>query len=202
MKVFSSTTHFDYDWEHVSTANWQKYSPWNEKSTHVIGVDTLSRHVDASTGIVRDLPGVSSCIILISKLQLRTERLITCQQSAPKWLTAILGSQDQSIVYEVSYVDPVSKRLTLCSQNMTWSDLLSVRETVIYTPAAHDPLSKTQFHQTAKITALCGGCRISRTRLKRLVLRGLERMPRRDGRALRWCWKEHGKFSQRRGRRL
>lgn len=53
MKVFSSTSHFDYDWEHVSTANWQKYSPWNEKSTHVIAVDTLSRHVDASTGIVR-----------------------------------------------------------------------------------------------------------------------------------------------------
>lgn len=53
MKVFSSTSHFDYDWEHVSTANWQKYSPWNEKSTHVIAVDTLSRHIDASTGIVR-----------------------------------------------------------------------------------------------------------------------------------------------------
>jgi hypothetical protein len=53
MKVFSSTSHFNYDWEHVSTANWQKYSPWNEKSTHVIAVDTLSRHVDPSTGIVR-----------------------------------------------------------------------------------------------------------------------------------------------------
>ncbi|KAE9961759.1 hypothetical protein BLS_001407 [Venturia inaequalis] len=139
MKVFSSTSHFGYDWEHVSTANWQKYSPWNEKSTHVIAVDTLSRHVDASTGI------------------LRTERLITCQQSAPRWLTAILGSQEQSIVYEVSYVDPVSKKLTLCSQNMTWSDLLSVRETVTYTPSPHNTVSSTQFHQTAKITALCGG---------------------------------------------
>ncbi|TID15605.1 gb [Venturia nashicola] len=139
MKVFSSTSHFGYDWEHVSTANWQKYSPWNEKSTHVIAVDTLSRHVDASTGI------------------LRTERLITCQQSAPRWLTAILGSQEQSIVYEVSYVDPLSKKLTLCSQNMTWSDLLSVRETVTYTPSPHNTVSSTQFHQTAKITALCGG---------------------------------------------
>lgn len=89
--------------------------------------------------------------------QLRTERLITCQQSAPRWLTAILGSQEQSIVYEVSYVDPVSKNLTLCSQNMTWSDLLSVRETVTYTPSPHNTTSSTQFHQTAKITALCGG---------------------------------------------
>jgi len=40
---------------------------------------------------------------------------------------------------------------------MTWSDLLSVRETVTYTPSPHDTTSSTQFHQTAKITALCGG---------------------------------------------
>lgn len=52
MKVFSSTSSFDYSWEEVSTANWRKYCPWNEKSTHVVGVDTLSRNVDAATGIV------------------------------------------------------------------------------------------------------------------------------------------------------
>jgi hypothetical protein len=52
MKVFQSTTSFDYDWEHVSIANWQKYSPWNEKTPHVIAVDTLSRHIDPATGIV------------------------------------------------------------------------------------------------------------------------------------------------------
>jgi hypothetical protein len=52
MKIFQSTTHYDYDWEHVSTANWQKYSPWNEKTPHVIAVDTLSRHVDAASGVV------------------------------------------------------------------------------------------------------------------------------------------------------
>jgi hypothetical protein len=53
MKVFSSTTSFDYSWDEVSTANWQKYSPWNEKTPHVVAVDTLSRTVDAATGIVR-----------------------------------------------------------------------------------------------------------------------------------------------------
>jgi hypothetical protein len=53
MKVFSSDCTFDYSWEEVSTANWRKYCPWNDKSTHVIAVDTVSRHVDPETGIVR-----------------------------------------------------------------------------------------------------------------------------------------------------
>lgn len=52
MKVFSSTCDFDYSWEEVSTANWRKYCPWNDKATHVVGVDTLSRTIDPSTGIV------------------------------------------------------------------------------------------------------------------------------------------------------
>jgi len=139
MKVFASTTDFDYSWEEVSTANWRKYSPWNKKTPHVIAVDTLSRTVDPETGI------------------LRTERLITCQQSAPKWLNSFLGGQDTSQVYETSYVDPKTKTVTMCSMNVTWSDLLSVRETVVYKPSPTSPNSMTQFEQHANITALCGG---------------------------------------------
>jgi len=139
MKVFSSTSDFEYSWEEVSTANWRKYCPWNKKTPHVIAVDTLSRTVDPETGI------------------LRTERLITCQQSAPKWLNSFLGGQDTSHVYETSYVDPKTKTVTMSSMNMTWSDLLSVRETVVYKPSPIDPNSKTRFEQQANITALCGG---------------------------------------------
>ncbi|KAL6703005.1 Phospholipid metabolism protein [Coniothyrium glycines] len=136
MKYFQQTVDFDYSWEEVSTSNWQKYGPWNEKTPHVIAVDTLSRSVDPATGI------------------LRTERLITCQQSAPKWVNAILGTEDTSMVYETSYVDPVAKKLTLCSMNMTMSDLINVRETCVYQPAS---TSSTRFTQRAEITALCGG---------------------------------------------
>ncbi|KAF2759604.1 MSF1-domain-containing protein [Pseudovirgaria hyperparasitica] len=139
MKVFSTTNEFDYSWEEVSTGNWRKYGPWNEKTPHVIAVDTLSRSVDPSTGI------------------LRTERLITCKQSAPKWLNTFLGGQDTSLVYETSYVDPKAKKVTMCSMNMTWSELLSVQETVIYKPSISAPNTKTQLEQTARITALCGG---------------------------------------------
>jgi hypothetical protein len=53
MKVFSTSSDFAYSWAEVTTANWQKYSPWNPKTPHVIAVDTLSRSVDPATGIVR-----------------------------------------------------------------------------------------------------------------------------------------------------
>lgn len=138
MKVFSNSVTFNYSWDEVSTANWQKYGPWNNKSEHVIAVDTLSRSVDAETGI------------------LRTERLITCKQSAPQWLQSIIGSMDESFVYEASYVDPANKTVTMVSQNLTWSNLVNVQEEVIYKPCGENGMH-TQFLQSARITALCGG---------------------------------------------
>jgi hypothetical protein len=137
MKVFSNTVTFNYSWDEVSTANWRKYCPWNKKSTHVVAVDTVSRSVDADTGI------------------LRTERLITCRQNVPEWLKSLLcGSIEESQVFEVSYVDPRNKTVTMVSTNMTWSNLINVQETVIYHPLNGQ---QTQFTQYAKITALCGG---------------------------------------------
>ena len=90
-------------------------------------------------------------------LQLRTERLITCRQPTPKWIQALLGGQETSLVYETSYVDVVARTVTMCATNMTWSDLISVRETVVYRPAAAAPQACTTMLQTAHIVALCGG---------------------------------------------
>ena len=45
----------------------------------------------------------------------------------------------------------------MSSPNLTWSNVLSVRETVIYKPSVFNPASITDFSQEAKITALCGG---------------------------------------------
>ncbi|KAK4158501.1 PRELI-like family-domain-containing protein [Chaetomidium leptoderma] len=137
MKVFSNSETFNYSWEEVSTANWRKYCPWNQKSTHVVAVDTISRTVDPATGI------------------LRTERLITCQQSAPDWLKKILGGcMDESQVFETSYVDPRTKTVTMVSANLTLSNLINVQETVVYRPVNDH---QTRFEQSAQITALCGG---------------------------------------------
>lgn len=92
---------------------------------------------------------------LTMQTQLRTERLITCRQSAPQWLQKILGSSDTSLVFETSYVDLGVKKVTMCSQNMTMNDLISVQETVIYRPAPRAGV--TVFEQHARVTALCGG---------------------------------------------
>jgi len=139
MKVFASDCTFDYSWEEVSTANWCKYCPWNDKSTHVVAVDILSRTVEPGSGI------------------LRTERLITCNQSAPQWILSLFGGSATSHVYEVSYVDPVSKKVTMCSTNLTWSNVLNVRETVVYQPSQSMPETKTDFRQDAQIAAVCSG---------------------------------------------
>lgn len=139
MKVFSSDCTFNYSWSEVSTANWRKYCPWNDQSSHVLAVDTLSRSLDPATGI------------------LRTERLITCHQTAPAWVVALLGGSTTSHVYEVSYVDAAAKQVRMTSTNLSWSNVLSVRETVVYRPDRADPENKTEFSQDATITALCGG---------------------------------------------
>ncbi|KAL2171942.1 hypothetical protein VTG60DRAFT_1001 [Thermothelomyces hinnuleus] len=146
MKVFSNTEVFNYTWEEVSTANWRKYCPWNQKSTHVVAVDTISRTVDPETGI------------------LRTERLITCRQSAPDWLKSLMGCNiEDSHVFETSYVDPRNKTVTMVSANLTWSNLINVQETVVYRPLNDQ---QTRFEQAAQITALCGGWQRIKNRIE------------------------------------
>jgi len=66
----------------------------------------------------------------------------------------MMGGNETSHVLETSYVDLETKKVTMCSTNLTFSNLIAVQETVIYRPASD---SKTQFQQEAKITAVCGG---------------------------------------------
>ncbi|KAF3905883.1 hypothetical protein AA313_de0209055 [Arthrobotrys entomopaga] len=138
MKVFESKCTFDYSWEEVSRANWRKYCAWNDKASHVVSVDTLARSIDPSTGI------------------LRTERLIGCKQSVPRWLTAVVGGADISYVREISYVDPAAKTVRMESQNLTFNNLLSVYETVTYRPDPSNPTTKTLFEQDAQFKAAGG----------------------------------------------
>lgn len=69
-----------------------------------------------------------------------------------------MGGSETSHVYETSYVDPASKKVTMTSTNLTFLNIISVQETVIYKPAS-GPLADThtEFAQEAKITAVCGG---------------------------------------------
>lgn len=69
MKLFKSIHEYNYQWDLVSAANWQKYP--NENCPHVQHVDVLNRTVDPETGI------------------LTTERLITVEQSAPRFILKV-----------------------------------------------------------------------------------------------------------------
>ena len=75
----------------------------------------------------------------------------------PQWVLSLFGVSTTSDVYEVSYVDPEAKKVTMHSTNLTWSNMITCHETVIYIPSPSEPNAKTDFKQHANITALCGG---------------------------------------------
>ncbi len=133
MKFFKSEQTFDYPWEQVSAANWQKYP--NKISTHVKSVDVLRREFDP----VRQT--------------LTSERLIGCAQNIPRWLSFLTGGINKSYVREVSVVDLKNRKLTMKSCNLTWGSVLKVWETVTYSPDPKNPLCSTKFEQDAEIQA-------------------------------------------------
>ncbi|KAJ3028204.1 UNVERIFIED_CONTAM: hypothetical protein HDU68_002232 [Siphonaria sp. JEL0065] len=113
MKLFEQTQTISYPWDIVTTANWMKYP--NEISTHVISLDILSREVDPVTGV------------------LRTERLLCCKQSSPKFLRTIgIPIPEVAWFREVSYLDPKTRTYTATSVNLTMRNIMVVKETCVY----------------------------------------------------------------------
>lgn len=140
MRLFSTNHYFNYQWEQVTAANWQKYP--NEISTHVVSVDTLNREIDLENNV------------------LRSERLIACKQPVPKWLSCLIGGEEYSYIREISEVDLNTKQLIMKSANLTMSHLLLCKETVIYKPDLELPQSRTLFYQQAEFTAFASFSRI------------------------------------------
>ncbi|KAI8099263.1 PRELI-like family-domain-containing protein [Halteromyces radiatus] len=132
MKLFKSIHDYNYQWDLVSAANWQKYP--NENCPHVQHVDVLNRTVDPETGI------------------LTTERLITVEQSVPRFILKLLGGDTTQYVREISVIDPRKKTLSMESVNLTMSNFLSVHESIEYKQHPED-INRTQFSQQAAITA-------------------------------------------------
>lgn len=64
-----------------------------------------------------------------------------------------MGATEDSYVREVSEVHYKDQTLTLLSTNLTFSNIMSVQETVRYLPHPSSPTNKTLFKQDAKITA-------------------------------------------------
>lgn len=131
MRLFEATHVFQHDWATVTLANWRKYP--NDKTPHVRHVEVLNQDVEPDTGI------------------LRTERLIMVRQNVPTLIKKLFGG-DTSYVLEYSEVDPHKQTLVMQSQNLTFSNLLSVGEHITYKPVEEDP-EHTLFIQSAQLKA-------------------------------------------------
>ena len=70
----------------------------------------------------------------------------------------------------------------MCSTNLTWSNILRVRETVVYKPdlsASAPGHERTQLNQYAEITALCGGIKKVKAKIEEASVERFEQNAKR-----------------------
>ncbi|NXA47011.1 PLD3A protein, partial [Nothocercus julius] len=122
---------FRHPWDTVIKAAMRKYP--NPMNPCVVGVDVLDRSLD-------------------SRGRLHSHRLLSTEWGLPSIVRAILGtSRTLTYIEERSVVDPVEKKMELCSTNITLTNLVSVDERLVYTPHPENP-EKTVLTQEAIIT--------------------------------------------------
>uniref|UniRef100_A0AC11BCA6 Uncharacterized protein n=1 Tax=Ovis aries TaxID=9940 RepID=A0AC11BCA6_SHEEP len=131
MKIWTSEHVFDHPWETVTTAAMQKYP--NPMNPSVVGVDVLDRHIDPSG-------------------KLHSHRLLSTEWGLPSIVKSIIGAaRTKTYVQEHSVVDPIEKTMELKSTNISFTNMVSVDERLIYKPHPQDP-EKTILTQEAIIT--------------------------------------------------
>ncbi|XP_019842243.2 PRELI domain containing protein 3A isoform X8 [Bos indicus] len=97
MRVWSSEHVFGHPWDTVIKAAMRKYP--NPMNPCVVGVDVLERSVDG-------------------RGRLHSHRLLSTEWGLPSLVRAILGtSRTLTYIREHSVVDPVEKKMELCSTN-------------------------------------------------------------------------------------
>ncbi|XP_036302784.1 PRELI domain containing protein 3B-like [Pipistrellus kuhlii] len=127
MKIWTLEHVFDHPWETVTTAAMQKYP--NPMKSSVVGVDVLERYVDPSG-------------------KLHSHRLLSTEWGLPSLIGA---ARTKTYVQEHSVVDPVEKTMELKSTNISFTNMVSVDERLIYKPHPQDP-ERTVLTQEAIIT--------------------------------------------------
>ncbi|NXT89619.1 PLD3A protein, partial [Anhinga rufa] len=122
---------YSHPWDTVIKAAMRKYP--NPMNPCVVGVDVLDRSLD-------------------NQGRLHSHRLLSTEWGLPSIVKAILGtSRTLTYIEEHSVVDPVEKKMELCSTNITLTNLVSVDERLVYTPHPENP-EKTVLTQEAIIT--------------------------------------------------
>ncbi|XP_060525804.1 protein preli-like [Cylas formicarius] len=115
-KFFENSVVFNYNWEQVAQAFWQRYP--NPNSQHVLSEDTVSREVKSG--------------------KLFTKRLLSKTNNIPKWAKNFINTTYVYIVEE-SVVDPKAKTLITYTRNLGFTKIMSVTEKVVYTQSPDSP---------------------------------------------------------------
>ncbi|NWZ65193.1 PLD3A protein, partial [Acrocephalus arundinaceus] len=131
LKNTLTSSFYRHPWDTVIKAAMRKYP--NPMNPCVVGVDVLDRSLDKQG-------------------RLHSHRLLSTEWGLPTIVKAILGtSRTLTYIEEHSVVDPVEKKMELCSTNITLTNLVSVDERLVYTPHPENP-EKTVLTQEAIIT--------------------------------------------------
>ncbi|XP_073708360.1 PRELI domain containing protein 3B [Garra rufa] len=131
MKIWTSEHVFNHPWETVTKAAMQKYP--NPMNPSVFGVDVLDRNVDQQG-------------------RLHSKRLLSTEWGLPSIVKTIIGNtRTCTYIKEHSVVDPKEKTFELQSSNITFTNLVSVDERLVYRPHPEDP-EKTMLTQEAIIS--------------------------------------------------
>jgi len=131
MVAFETLHHtFQHPWREISLASWFKYP--NPNRPDVLSVDLLHRDFNPETGV------------------LKTTRLLTMKANIPKWLEVITGGGARAYFLEESEIDAVNKKMTLSGRNLSWSQLIDMKETCVYTESPENS-SWTHLEQEGRV---------------------------------------------------
>ncbi|XP_074130800.1 PRELI domain containing protein 3A isoform X2 [Sminthopsis crassicaudata] len=117
----------DHPWDTVIKAAMRKYP--NPMNPCVVGVDVLDRNLD-------------------NQGRLHSHRLLSTEWGLPTLVKAVLGTnRTLTYIQEHSVVDPVGKKMELCSTNITLTNFVLVNERLVYTPHPDNPEMTVLTHE-------------------------------------------------------
>ncbi|RPB21284.1 MSF1-domain-containing protein [Terfezia boudieri ATCC MYA-4762] len=141
VKFYENYFSYDFAWPAVTLAYFLRYP--NPYSSHVLASDTLSRHLDPTTG------------------KLTTVRLLLKRGKLPAAVARFLPKIKESYILESSEVDIRNQTMVTETRNLDWEGVISVVENQVYTPSysSHNNSSdgeKTDVKLTVKISSRVG----------------------------------------------
>ncbi|CAH7688338.1 PRELI-like family-domain-containing protein [Phakopsora pachyrhizi] len=118
MVVFTSHHTFPFPFREVAMGIWHKYP--NEHTNHISSVDVIDRSI-------------------LKDGTLRTERLISIKQNAPRWIIKMIGGTEEQFVREVIFFKPsrnerdgAGPMILMWSINLTVSSIMLCKEKIRY----------------------------------------------------------------------